>query len=232
MKNKFTYYIIYWFISLVLFNLIAFLSILWLKFENYTDSFWVGYVFITFTFFGQLGVSYYAFKPTNSKKLFLNLSLFTISHYGLGLMLFFGAFCMALPVLTYYGAIIICAVILTANIIAVLKAKASADFVLETDDKVKQQVSFMKELTNDAAKLVTRAQSESEKVFANKVFDAIKYSDPMSNEGLHGIEAEIKKNFQKFSELLFANDEKSISDSCQELLNVLNDRNRKCEQLK
>lgn len=232
MKNKFTYYIIYWIISLVLFNLIAFLSVLWLKYESYTDSFWVGYAFITFTFFGQLGVSYYAFKPNNSKKLFLNLSLFTISHYGLGLSLLVGAFSMALSGLSYYGGIIICAVILAANIIAIVKGKATADFVLETDDKVKRQISFIKELTNDATKLVTRAQSESEKVFANKVFDAIKYSDPMSKEGLNEIEAEIKKNFQKFSELLFTNDEKAISNSCQELLNILNDRNKKCEQLK
>ena len=69
MKKRFNLYIVAWGILLALFNVIAFVSVGWVGQEKYTASFWIGYVFITVMFIGQLVCSYLAFKADSAKKL-------------------------------------------------------------------------------------------------------------------------------------------------------------------
>ena len=53
MKKAFKSYFVIWATLLVLFNIIAFISVGWEGQEKYTASFWVGYVFITLALVGQ-----------------------------------------------------------------------------------------------------------------------------------------------------------------------------------
>ena len=54
MKKTFNFYLVIWTILLALFNIITFVNIGWEGYDKYTASFWIGYIFITVTFFGQL----------------------------------------------------------------------------------------------------------------------------------------------------------------------------------
>ena len=83
MKKLFKSYLILWAILLVLFNVIAFVSVGWSGQEKYTASFWIGYIAIMLMFGGQLYCAYLAFKADTAKKLFYNLSLIRISYTGL-----------------------------------------------------------------------------------------------------------------------------------------------------
>ena len=67
MKKNFKQYITAWAVLLVLFNVIAFVSVGWINIEKYTPSFWIGYIFITLTFIGQLICAKFAFDEKNNQ---------------------------------------------------------------------------------------------------------------------------------------------------------------------
>ena len=83
MKKTFGFFSIIWAIFLALFNVIVFVT------PNeaggmtkFGGAFWVGYIFITIAFIGQLVCAFFAFKPSDKQKVFYNIPLVTISYAG------------------------------------------------------------------------------------------------------------------------------------------------------
>lgn len=225
MKKVMKFYCVIWAILLALFNVISFVSVGWAETPKYTPSFWIGYIFITIAFIGQLICTYFALKDNDSKKTFYNISLISTSYTGLILSFIFGGLCMIISPLPYWVGIILCAIVLGLNAIAVVKASIAIDIVGEIDEKVKERTFFIKSLTVDAENLISRAKSEAVKAECKKVYEAIRYSDPMSNNALSEIEESIMLRFAEFSN-------SPATETAEELLALLAERNKKCKLLK
>ncbi len=232
MKKLFKYYCVIWAVLLVLFNVISFVSVGWAGTQKYTPSFWIGYVFITIAFIGQIICSYFALKDNDLKKTFYNISLISTSYTGLVLSFIFGGLCMIISPLPYWVGIILCAIVLSLNVIAVVKASAAIDIVSGIDEKVKESTLFIKSLTVDAESLVSRAKSEDIKAACKKVYEAVRYSDPMSNSALASIESEITIKFSKLSDAVTSDNIEATSECANELVILIGDRNKKCKLLK
>ena len=232
MKKVFKFYSIIWAVLLALFNIISFVSVGWSGISKYTPSFWIGYAFITISFIGQIVCAYFAFKDDDIKKTFYNVSLISTSYTGLILSFVFGGLCMIISPLPYWVGIILCAIVLGFNIIAVVKATATIDIVGGIDKKVKENTFFIKSLTVDAESLIARAKSENIKAECKKVYEAVRYSDPMSNSALPSIESEITITFAKLSEAVVDNNFETVSEFTSEIIVLLGDRNKKCKLLK
>jgi hypothetical protein len=233
MKKNFKFYAIIWTIMLAVFNVITFVSPAEAAGMNkFGGAFWVGYIFITIAFIGQLAVSFFAFSATNMQKFFYRIPLITISWTGLILTLIFGTLCMAIPNLPNWIGIILCFAILGFNAISLVKANMAADIVGEIDQKVKTQTFFIKSLTVDADTLMARATTEEIKAECKKVYEAIRYSDPMSNDALSSIESEITIKFAELSEAVKAKDAEKVAETAKEVVILVGDRNKKCKLLK
>lgn len=232
MKKIFKVYSIIWVILLALFNVISFVSVGWVGIPKYTPSFWIGYTFITASFIGQIVCAYFAFKDDDIKKTFYNVSLISTSYTGLILSFVFGGLCMIISPLPYWVGIILCAIVLAINIIAVIKASAAVDIVSKIDDKVKTKAFFIKSLTVDAESLIAHAKSETIKATCKKVYEAVRYSDPMSNDALASIESDITIKFSRFSEAVISEDSETVVTLADEIIILLGDRNKKCKLLK
>lgn len=232
MKKNIKFYIIAWAVLLALFNLIAFISPGWAAFEKYSGSFWTGYIFITLAFVGQLVCSLFAFKEDKKEKFFLSLPLITLSYTGLILTLVFGTLCMLVSFLPYWVAVIICAVILAVYAIAVLKAKAAAEISSATGEKVKAKTFFIRSLTVDCENLLAKAKSEQAKAACNKVYEAVRYSDPMSSDELSSVEEKISAKIGELSTAVTACDDEKITALADETVLLVKERNNKCKVLK
>ena len=232
MKKRFGLYTIYWTVLLALFNAIAFFSVGWAGYEKYTASFWIGYSLITITFLGQLICSYFALSETNAQKLFYRISLVKTSYTGLISTFVFAGLCMLISPMLYWVSAILCAIVLVSNIFAVLKAVAVVDEVERIDRKVKQQTFFIKSLTVDADTLLASAKSNAIKTECKKVYEAVRYSDPMSSETLAGVESQITIKFAALSKAVAADDVEAAAGAAAEVLTLLKDRNSKCKLLK
>lgn len=157
MKKNFKLYLCIWAIFLVIFNLVTFLTpneVVGLN--KFDGAFWVGYIFITLAFIGQLVTAYFAFKEENMQKLFYKISLMRVSFIGLILTLVFGVACMAIPNVPNWLGIILCFAVLGFSTIAVLKAEIAIEEVIKIDEKIKTQTAFIKLLTVDAESLMLK----------------------------------------------------------------------------
>lgn len=232
MKKRFGSYFVIWAVLLALFNVIAFVSPGWADYDKYTDSFWIGYAFITVTFIGQLICAGAALTETNAQKLFYKISLATTSYSGLIATFVIGGLCMLISSLPYWIGILACSIVLAVNIIAVTKAAIVIAEVERIDQKVKQQTFFIKSLTVDAETLMARAKSDDAKAVCKNVYEAIRYSDPMSSDMLTGVESQITIKFAALSNAVAAEDADAINAAADEVLILVKDRNSKCKLLK
>lgn len=233
MKKYFKYYGICWAIVLVVFNVITFVAtneIVGLA--SVGSSFWVGYAFITIVFIGNLICSLLFFKEENKGKVFLNIPIINLAYSALIVSLIVGAVAMAVPQIPYWIGVIVDVLVLAFYAIAIVKAGTAADIVHDVEQKIKTQTFFMKTLTVDADSLMARAKSDEMKAETKKVYEAIRYSDPMSNDALVNIENQIQNEFNAFADAVKNNDIDLAKSSANELVILINDRNKKCKILK
>lgn len=232
MKKRFGFYCVIWAVLLALFNVIAFVAPAWQGEEKYTAAFWTGYALITVMLIGQLICAWFALKEENSQKLFYKLPLLRVSYAGLIVSFVVGGLVMLISPLPYWVGIIVCAIVLAVTVIAVAKAAIAADEVEKTDEKIKAQTFFIKSLTVDADSLMARAQSEEAKAACKKVYEAIRYSDPMSHEALSSAESAITVAFARLTAAVGTGDGEQINATAEEVIILVGDRNKKCKLLK
>ena len=232
MKKTFNFYAILWAVLLVLFNVIAFVSVGWAGQEKYTASFWIGYIFISLSFVGNLICAHQAFKTDTLQKLFYGISVAHASYVGLVLSFVFGGLCMLISPLPYWVGVILCAIVLAVQILSVIKAQAAVELVTQTDAKIKTQTFFIKSLTVDADTLLAQAKSEAVKAKCRKVYEAVRYSDPMSNAALASVEGQITVKFTELSEAVRTDDIKKVAEIANEVVILVGARNQKCKLLK
>ena len=234
MNKNFRTYALIWAIMLVAWNVIVFLvrPVLPGYEINYDARFWVAWVFILIAFIGNLFCANIVFKEKNAQKVFYKLPLITITSSALITILVIGSVLMLIPNCPAWIAAIICILVVAYNTIAVIKAAWASEAVERIDEKVKTQTAYIKNLTVEADNVLARAKSNEAKAACKKVYEAIRYSDPMSNDALSVIEAKITVKMDEFSTAVEADDAEKVKGIAEELLLLVGDRNRKCKALK
>lgn len=118
------------------------------------------------------------------------------------------------------------------GVIALIKTNTATELVEKIDKEVKEKTFFIKSLTVDADVLVSKAQSEEMKAVAKKVYEAVRYSDPMSSDKLAGVETRIENLFFEFKSAVSSNNTAMANQIGTELLEAIEERNKKCKMLK
>ena len=233
MKKKFGLYSIVWLLCLAVFNVIAFVTPNKIgELSKFSGSFWIGYIFITVAFLGQLICTFIAFKAENLKKFFYRIPLISISYGAVIVMLIFGSIFMAIPTLPEWIGIIVCVVVLAFNAISAIKATAAANIVNEIDEKVAIQTLFIKSLTVDAQNLISSAKTDELIAEAKKVYEAIRYSNPVSNDALSGIDSQIRGGFIAFADAIKSEDIELAKTISAEVIELIKKREEACKLLK
>lgn len=229
MKKGIKFYAPCWAIVLIVFNVITFAVPITVNVNKFTPSFWIGYAFITLIFIAQLVCSIVFFKQDSKEKRFLNIPVISLSYTALLVSIIVGAVAMVVPFMPYWVGIILDMLIVAFYAITIIASKAAADTIENIDNKVKAQTFFIKSLTVDAERLLPRAKSDETKAIAKKVYEAIRYSDPMSNEALSSVESQIAIKFNDFSNAVIEDNKPTAKAIGNELIILVNDRNTKCK---
>ena len=79
---------------------------------------------------------------------------------------------------------------------------------------------------------MARAKDEEAKAQTKKVYEAIRYSDPMSNDALSGVEQQISAKFAELSAAVDEGNSQLIAECAEKLLQLVTERNNKCKVLK
>lgn len=234
MKKGFKFYLVAWAILLAVWCAVVFLvrPILPEYTINYDARFWIAWGFILVAFIGNLICANIAFRAENLKKMFYNLPLVTISWTALICMLVAGSALMLIPGCPAWVAAVVCAIILAFNAISVIKAAAAASIVNQVDEKIKTKTSFIRSMTVEAVSIMARAKSDEVKAECKKVYEALRYSDPMSSPELAGIEAKIEGKMEELEKAVEFTDEERIHNLSHEILMLIDSRNSKIKEAK
>ncbi len=233
MKTGFKYYFSTWVVLVVIFNLLVFVIPYKVnggsKFES--GSFWVGYIFLMLSFVGQLGIVWYVIKD-GIDKTFYRIPLLEISHKALIPMIIIGVLCMVIPFIPIWLGVLVCILIWGFCLLEIMKTQATASVVESVDSDTKKKTFFIKSLTIDADSLLKSCTNKEASEEVKKVYDALRFSDPMSNDLLSGVESQISLKFNELVEHIRNMDSVGIQNATKEILVMINERNLKCKLLK
>ena len=234
MKKNFKYFGLTWLVCFVLFNAITFIIPNEVLGETRFDTgvFWIAYALITISMFAQLAIAYKFIKDDSHEKMFLNIPLLKTGYASISASMVVGAVFMIFPVLPAWIGAIVCLLIAGGYMTACVKASTAAEAVLETEAKVKTQTAFLRTAIVEAETIMQRATTEEMQSTTKKVYEALRYSDPMSNAGLEEVEQEIGNTLKQFKQAVVNNDEAEASSIAAELLLSIQERNTKCKLFK
>lgn len=234
MKDMFKKYTAVWAIFVAVFNVIIFAIPSEIAGMTKTGgAFYSSYIMIMLAFIGQLICAKRAFKENDADMFFLKVPLVTISYIALILSIAAGTVCMLIPDLPNWVGVIICVLILGFNASAVVQADTAADVISDVEQKTADKTVFMKQLKAEAEILSSRSMPPEIKIIVKKVCEAIRYSDPVSDVSLADIENDIKRKFDEFAALATGDsDIERLKSMQQELIMMINDRNKLCKSHK
>ena len=229
MKKLFRHYAIIWLIVLAFTNVLLFLTPA-AGGNKFTVNFWLGYFMLTAVFVSMF--LFCMFRSDDPDKIFYGLLLRKSARNAFLIIFSAGCVCVFVPFLTIAGGILICASAITLASIIFLRTMGAVSAAKEIGDKVRDRTSFMRTLTARAENLFKNSAVPGIKARAKEVYEAIRYSDPVSNDGLKDIEDKISLMFGEFSSAISNNDLQKASDIADSLLTLLSERNKKCKILK
>lgn len=233
MKKGFRYYGIIWLVAVVGFNAVVLIVPNTAgDYSKFGGAFWAGYALIMLALIGQAVCSWLFFKKDDKNNIFLGLSALSFSLSGLIVSLIAGVLCMIIPNMPTWLGAIIGILVLGAYGIAYVTATASAEAVASIDKKVEAKTMFSRSLTADIESIKARARSEAVKAEVKKVYEAVRYSDPMSSEALFDVETQIIAGFNRLVSTVEADDAEAAKTAADEMVILIKDRSNKCKLLK
>ena len=197
-------------------------------------GFWTGYGFTMLAMLITTGVGFYVFfgrEGLQSK--FYGIPLISVVWRYFLIQLVIGLLEMILQqYIPYKYGIAVNTVLLGACLIGLIGVNITKEEIEHIDAKIKEKVFYIKSLQVDAEGFADKATDESAKKSLKELAEAIRYSDPMSSPQLSVIENKIETKVSILAEIVGKADGDAIKAVCNELQQLLAERNRKCKLLK
>lgn len=234
MKKNFKYFGITWAVGFILFNSITFLipnEVLGItRFDK--AAFWIAYALITLSFIFQLVTAYKFVKDDSIEKTFLNIPLLKTAYAAIIVSIAFGLIFMVFPVLPSWIGAVLCLLIAGYFVIACIKAETAAEIVHDIDTKIKENTEFIRTATVEAQTIYEAATLPEIISAVKKVYEALRYSYPMTSDSLSNVENQISENLKSLKNAVANNDTEKVVTLSDKLILLIKERNAKCKALK
>lgn len=191
-----------------------------------TTTFWIAYVFTAAAFAAQIGIWKTALGKEALKSKFIGFPIVHIGIvYAIIQVIAFSVFLFA-PTLPTWSAIVACSIIAGISAVCMISSDAGCDEIERVEAKVQKKVFYIRELQADIELLADSETNADVKTALTQLAEKIRFSDPMSNEQLADLENKISI---KAAELKTTTSKLEIIT---ELNSLLDERNKKCKNLK
>ncbi len=231
-KKKITTNIAIYAIVLVIYNLITFS----IPFKR-EGVFWPAYIFGLVAIFAQVGVEVLALfgKKTLKEKVY-TFPIFKLGFVYLAIQLVISLvffivtlFTDAFPtwIVWIAGAILLC-----VFIILVLLADTTRDVIEEIEEEEERQTKQVKTFRISIDSVMRRVDDKELLAKLIKLSDIAKYSDPVSNESLYEIEAEITDKITALTACVNGGETENAMALAEQAIDLFEDRNAMCKASK
>lgn len=213
-------------VFLLVYHLLAFL----IPFEK-TDVFWFSYAFTLVAFAVTFAAFYKAFcKKEGTKSKFYGFPIARIGAIYFIYQMVLGIVFMALAgIALWWIPVLLYVVALAAAIVGLISADAVIEEIHTQDDKLKKDVSLMRALQSKVNQLVSQCEDFDTAKKVKAFADEIRYSDPVSNEEIREVEADLSAVVDELQKAVVDGDAVAIKQLCRKASAVLSERNRLCK---
>lgn len=230
MKNANKYYGVAWGIAVVAFHIIM-IAIPKTEIGLEKGSYWVIYLAVMVSLIGQAACTrIYTDKKTKEER-FLYIPVVLISYIALLMTLLLSLEAVTLSFLPAWFTVIVALLVLCFYAFAVIRTMAAADMVMEIDKKVEQRTDFMRTLTAKASALTKTVPADRKKQ-AVKVYEALRYSDPVSCAELKEFDEKLDAAYQHFADVIRQGEDKNAETEADRVCAMVKERNELCRRYK
>jgi hypothetical protein len=226
-------------VALIVFILYSVIAML--LFDDKNHIFWISYLFTIICFIAQVTVSYYLFSNNQKSPLCVLFNKNQKSSTLTALLLdifssiyFFIQICISLiamsisivssDIFILNVSIVIQAIVFGAFFIITILVFESKEYIKSVDEDTEKQRFFITEMTKKIEILSDSVDDDLKNDF-NKLYETVRYSNPMSNEKVFSIEEDILKIFDKLKTEVNNNDKEDILTSIKQIETNFNARN-------
>lgn len=228
MKKGFKYYIGAWAVLFAAFNIITLtVQFQYAKDTAFQPSFWVGYISVWIAFLVQAACAYIFFKEETKR--FLNLSFVSTSYTGLVVTTVIGIVLMVIPKIPSWLAVVAAVAVSAFYIVELIKVRGTEQLVSESEQSVKENTAFIRGLQSETEQLKEMAGSAVKRKAAGLLYEAVRYSDPVSNDGLAEIEMQIRQEYKALKALTDTQDDKKFEEQADKVIQLVRLRSSQCK---
>lgn len=194
-------------------------------------TFWASFVF-TLIAFVVVGVAFYlAFcKNPDAKSKFYGFPIARIGAiYGLvqlGAGLLFMSLALWVPV---WAAVLVYAIALGVTSLGLISADAVVEQIQVQDQELKKNVSLMRNIQSKVSHMEALCEDTETAAAVRVLSDELRYSDPVSGEGLDEIEADLDAAVNELQSAVVDGDSAAAKQLCRKASALLAERNRLCK---
>ncbi len=227
MKDAKKYYAAAWIVVVLVFHLIMFI-LPTAEIVKRNGIFWAIYFAILASLTGQAACSVLYAKKEKKEERFLYIPVVLISYIALLMCLLLALEAVLLSFLPTWFTVIVAVLVLAFYALSVVRTMAAAEMVVTVGQKVERQTEFMRSLTA-RAKAMEQNAPEAYKQQVKRVYEALRYSDPLSTDKLANVDEEIDTAYRRFTEAVKAADEAAVRREADILCALVKERNELCK---
>lgn len=202
--------------------------------DNKETGFWIGWVFALIATGITTAMPYLMVKSGKEVKSILDgfsVHFVTLCYFGAALVL--GLLCMILNDNAITLQVILQIVLLAAYLFFIAASFVGKNIISGVEEEQKEKVYFIKSIASDLGLVASKIQDENLKKKAEKIAEIAKFSDPMSNQALAGLETTISTKVEELKDAV--SDGKPVEE-IEKIIDRLEEkfleRNEKCKLLK
>jgi len=213
-------------VLLVLYNIIVFA----IPFQR-TPNFFISYLFTLVAISAQVYVIRASFyRGAGIKSKFYGFPLARIGGFYLVAQLVLGLIFIALgTVIPARVPLVLFTLLLGISLIGFISADAIRDEIDRQDMKLQKDVSCIRALQSKATAIIGQTQDLELLQEAQQFSEALRYSDPVSNEVVRGIEGELTVCVDEVQKAIADGDCDGASILLKQAATLLSERNRLCK---
>lgn len=213
-------------VVVAIYNIAAFL----IPFQK-TTVFWIAYCFGFFAILIQVYVLNVAFNSgTTVKSKFYGYPIARIGIIYAVVQLILTFIAMAVGMfIPVWVATLIFAILLGLAVLGFIATDANRDEIVRQDQKIIQEVAFMRNLQSKMNVISTKSSGTAAKKALTSLAEDFRYSDPVSKPALAEIEHELSVSVADLERAVVEDNEQTIVEACASVKAVLDERNRLCK---
>lgn len=233
-SKKITVNVIIYAIVFAIYNILAFA----IPFDREIDIFWPAYLFGGLSIVTQIGVSVLGLCGTQSlrDKVYAHpVVALGYIYAGVQLVLSFIFFVMTFFVdndFPIWLVWVLCTVLFGVFVILVLVNDSTRDNVTKIEEETARKTAQVKTFRVSVDSILRRVEDRELYALVYKLSEIAKYSDPVSNEALYDIEAEITDKITSVIACVNSGDVANAKAFTLQAIDLFEDRNALCKMTK